>query len=332
MATIKDVAKLAGVSVATVSRVINRNGYVNKETEEKIAACIKTLNFKPNSLARALTRKKTEMIALIIPDVTNPFFAELARAIEDTAASMGYTLILGNSYSIGENEMRYIEIFKDRYVDGIIFATHRLRTNEMNELIHLGIPIVTLDRAPNIEEFPSIYVNHYTGSVMGVEHLISIGCRQIAHITGPLHLRTSMERLKGYKDTLESHRLFHEPLIKEGDFTLECGLQATLELMAEFPEIDGIFAGNDLIAIGALKALLRLGKKVPDDVAILGFDGIRLSSVIEPEISTVAQPIDQMGQLAVYQLIRLIDNKEVSDRNSKELQAELIQRASTLRG
>jgi LacI family transcriptional regulator len=332
MATIRDVAKLSGVSVATVSRFINKSGYVNTETEEKIKESIKKLNYTPNSLARALASKKTDTIALIIPDITNPFFPELARAVEDTAKSLGYTLILGNSDSEGANELKYIEILKNRYVDGIIFASHQLRPSEVHELLQMSIPILTLDRAVDsgLENLPSISVNNYMGAVMGVEHLISIGCKNIAHISGPYHLRTSLERLRGYTDSLKNSMLFNASFVVQGDFTVESGLQATRQLMAENPEIDGIFAANDLMAIGALKALIRLGKKVPDDVALLGFDGIQMTQVMEPEISTVAQPIYEMGALAVRQLVSLIDKREIG-KQVEELQGQLIQRASSLR-
>jgi LacI family transcriptional regulator len=269
---------------------------------------------------------------LIIPDITNPFFPELARAVEDTAKSLGYTLILGNSYSEGEKELQYIEILKNRYVDGIIFASHQLRPGEVNKLVRMNIPIVTLDRAVDsgLENVPSISVNNYLGAVTGVEHLISIGCKNIAHISGPYHLRTSLERLRGYTDRLKNTLMFHASYVVQGDFSVDRGLQATRQLMDENPEIDGIFAANDLMAIGALKALIRLGKKVPDDVALLGFDGIQMTQFMEPEISTVAQPIYEMGALAVRQLVSLIDKREIG-KQVEELQGQLIQRASTLR-
>lgn len=331
MATIRDVAKLAGFSVATVSRVINQNGYVNQHTEKKIKECMLQLQYTPNSLARGLASKKTDTIALIIPDITNPFFSELARAVEDTANSFGYTLILGNSDGHEEKAFQYVNIFKQRFVDGIIFASHQLKTSEINQLSNFGIPVVTLDRAFNTTITPSFQVNNYHGAVMATEHLIEIGCKKIAHISGPDNINTSMERYHGYVDTLNKINRYNPALIVHGDFRLESGLKATQVLLEEHPDIDGIFSANDLMAVGAVKTLLRSGKKIPEDVALIGFDGIALMNVIEPEISTIAQPIYELGSLTVRQLISLIHDKEPPNGNVvEEFDTQLIVRASTM--
>lgn len=331
MATIRDVAKLAGFSIATVSRVINQNGYVNQHTEKKIKECMLQLQYTPNSLARGLASKKTDTIALIIPDITNPFFSELARAVEDTANSFGYTLILGNSDGHEEKAFQYVNIFKQRFVDGIIFASHQLKTCEINQLSNFGIPVVTLDRAFNNTITPSFQVNNYYGAVMATEHLIEIGCKKIAHISGPDNINTSMERYQGYVDTLNKINRYNPALIVHGDFRLESGLKATQVLLEEHPDIDGIFSANDLMAVGAVKTLLRSGKKIPEDVALIGFDGIALMNVIEPEISTIAQPIYELGSLTVRQLISLIHDKEPPNGNVvEEFDTQLIVRASTM--
>ncbi len=332
MSTIRDVAKLAGVSVATVSRVINQKGYISKDTEKKIKACMAKLQYSPSSVARGLAGKKTDTIALLIPDITNPFFPEIARAVEDTASSYGITTLLGNCDENGVKELRYLDILKKRYVDGIIFAEHGLTWNEIHGILGSGMPIVSLDRAALSEEVSSVRVNHYQGAVLAVEHLLSIGCRRIAHISGPNHLITSANRNRGYTDTLRNAGCFDPDLVYEGDFSMECGMRVTEQLLKENEGVDGIFTSNDLMAVGALKTLIRSGIKVPEDVALIGFDGISMTQMVEPEISTIAQPIYEIGKQAVFQLIHQIEDRhELPEMTPRVLETKLIQRATTTR-
>jgi len=327
MATIKDVAKLAGVSVATVSRVINKNGYVNINTEQKVRKSMELLNYQPNTVARALTSKKTNTLALIVPDITNPFFPELAKYVEETALRYGYSVILTSlDLNKGKN---YLDMLSNRYIDGIICTTNQIPESDIDYIQKLGIPFVALDRAVDSKAIASISVNNYQGGTMAVEHLLSIGCKKIAHISGPFHVKTSLERYRGFVDTLEKNHMFHPSLVIEGDFTINSGIEITYKLLQKSPDIDGIFTSNDLIAVGALKALIRLGKKVPDDIAIIGFDGITLGTSVEPEISTIAQPISKIGSLSVERLIELINNQQSTISSSLQLEVELVQRAST---
>ncbi|PLS09663.1 LacI family DNA-binding transcriptional regulator [Neobacillus cucumis] len=331
MATIRDVAKLASVSVATVSRVINKNGYVNKQTEIKVLESMKLLNYKPHTIARALSNKQTYTLALILPDITNPFFPELARAIEDTATKFGYSLILANSDSNKEKTTSYIESLTNRYVDGIIFASHELSLDKINQIKDSGIPMATLDRAVNLKGLPSIGVQNYEGGIMAVKHLLSMGCSKIGHICGPIYYHTSIERYKGYVDALEDINQFHPSYVVQGDFSIESGFEMANRLLSNHPEIDGIFAANDLMAVGALKALIRLKKKIPEEVALIGFDGISITSQMEPEISTIAQPIYQIGAMAVNCLIDQIQKKIPCEQSGQELELKLVARASTLK-
>jgi LacI family transcriptional regulator len=331
MATIRDVAKMAGVSVATVSRIINQKGYVSKEAEEKVLECMAKLNYTPNSVARGLAGKETHTIALITPDITNPFFSAIASAVENTATALGYTTFLGNSYGNGVKELRYIDILKKRYVDGIILATQHIGTDQIYELLGSGIPIVSLDRAAGSEGVPSIQVDHYVGAKMAVEHLLSIGCTRIAHISGPKHIVVSLERQRGCTDALYKANCFHPDYIVEGDFSIESGMRVTEKLLHDHPEIDGIVASNDLMAVGALKALVRSGRRIPHDVALIGFDGIDIMGLVEPEISTVAQPIYEIGKQAVHMLVNQMENKEQESMQLQNLELKLIQRATTLR-
>ncbi|XEC95294.1 LacI family DNA-binding transcriptional regulator [Paenibacillus tarimensis] len=329
IATIRDVAKLAGVSVSTVSRYLNKSGYVNAETEQSIKGAIDKLNYAPNVVARGLAGKKTNTIALILPDISNLFFSDLARAVEDVASTYGYTVIFGNSDDQGIKEKRYIETLKNKYIDGFIFASNTFGPGDAEKLQKLGIPFVCLDRGPDEQTSGVVRSKNREGAVMAVQHLLDIGCRKIGHIYGPQHLITAKERLIGFEQSVQSFDWYTPTLLEPGDFRIAGGLEATERLMRRHPDIDGIFAGNDLMAVGALKALNRMGIRAGEQVAICGFDGIQTTEITSPELTTIAQPIYEMGALISRLLIKKIEGAPVEDR-LYELDVKLIPRDSTL--
>lgn len=328
--TIRDVAKLAGVSVATVSRVINQKGYVSQETDVKVKEIMRKLRFEPNQVARGLTAKKTRTIALIVPDILNPFFPALARGVEDIANLHGYTLILCNSDGSGVKEKSYIEILRKKYVDGIIFASNHLTVEDADSLEESKIPLVILDRAPDMETNCIIRVDDYQGAVTAVEHLLDVGCRKIAHIYGPQEFKTARERLAGYENVAKKYPWFSPTLMVPGHFSIDGGRKATIELLTNHPDVDGIFAGNDLMGVGILKQLRKDNIAVPDHIALCGFDGIHLTEITEPELTTIAQPIYQMGELAAEKLIERI-NYSLPEKEVISLETSLIIRDSTKR-
>jgi DNA-binding LacI/PurR family transcriptional regulator len=325
MATIRDVASLAKVSVATVSRVLNKNGYVNETTEANVRKAMQQLNYKPNTIAQSLSSRKTKMLGLIVPDITNPFFPELARAVEDVAQIYGYTVILCNSDEKVEKEREYLDVLEQKYIDGIILASHTFEYHHLSE----KIPVVVLDRSID-DNMPTVVSQNRQGAVMATSHLLEVGCKKIAHIRGPQETMTAQERYKGYLQVVQKQTWFQNDLVVDGDFEITKSLEATKELLQQHPDIDGIFAGNDLMAVGALKAARQLGRKVPEDIAIIGFDNILLTTMIETELSTIAQPIYDMGALATRMLLKKIENKPLPD-TYHELEVTLVQRASTQR-
>lgn len=331
MATIRDVAKLAGVSVSTVSRVLNQNGYVNKETEQKVVAAISKLNYEPNAVARGLASKKTGTIAIILPDISNPFFPELARAVEDVARTYGYTVFLCNSDDHSDKEKSYIDVLHKKYIDGIIFASNTLTGSDIERMHKQNTPFVVLDRTPDQESCSIVRSKNFHGAQLAVEHLLEVGCKKIAHIYGPQHFSTARERLMGYEDCVRDYNWFSPSLMIPGDFSMNGGKKAAEILLKRFPDVDGIFIGNDLMAVGALKVLNQKGIKVPDEMAICGFDGISLTEMIEPEITTVAQPIYEMGALATRILIKKIE-RHLEQNQCYEFDVKLIPRESTRRG
>ena len=330
MPTIRDVARLAGVSVATVSRVLNKNGYVNKDTEQKVIKAIEQLQYMPNAVARGLAGKQTGTIALILPDISNPFFPEIARAVEDVAQKHGYTVILCNSDDQGQKEQTYIEMLRKKYIDGIIFASNTLREEDVQQMQANKIPLVVLDRALANRACSVIRSRNYEGAKLAVTHLLEIGCQKIAHLYGPQDIITARERMLGYEESVMHFPWYTPSLMVPGYFSLDGGIAAVKELFAKHGDVDGIFCGNDLMAIGALKGLHQLGIRVPDEVALIGFDGISLTQITQPELSTVAQPIYEMGSLAARVLIEMITSGEIETK-LYELDVTLVGRESSRR-
>ncbi|GAA0316636.1 ribose operon transcriptional repressor RbsR [Bacillus carboniphilus] len=330
--TIRDVAREAGVSVATVSRYLNSNGYISAKAEQKVKEVMERLDYQPNEIARGLAKKKTRTIALIIPDITNPFFPELVVAIEEVAKAKGYSIILVNT-QVGELQSNHFWTqLQNRYVDGFILASFQFDAVVLKGIEKLQIPFVRIDRAADYNTSDSIGLDNFKGARLAVEHLIEVGCKKIAHISGPDSFPPALERKRGYVETVKSLGADLEPIVYEGDFTLESGKALTSILMNENKDVDGIFLANDLMAIGCLKALKLMGYQVPKDVAIIGFDGIKLTEMVEPEISTVEQPIYDIGVAATNKLINKIEATEngESDHQETPLDVRLVKRQSTL--
>ncbi|MDI3089994.1 LacI family DNA-binding transcriptional regulator [Priestia megaterium] len=330
MATIRDVAAKAGVSAATVSRIINNKGQATPETIARVHAIIKELGYKPNVVARSLTSRKSNTIALLVPTISNPFFPELARGVEDVANSYGLNIFLCNTDDEREKVNNYLVSLRERYVDGVIINSLNLTNEDLEELHSNGIPTITLDRTFANHEFSSISVKHRIGAQLATKHLIDIGCKRIGLIRGPEDDFTAVQRMWGYRDYVKEFDWFDQSWIALGDFSVKSGYLCMKELFQRHPDIDGVFASNDLMAIGLLKAAHEWGRKVPDELAIIGFDGIDMSQYTNPPISTIKQPSYEMGKMAMEELLRLIKKPE-SDINKIELDVELILRESSMR-
>ena len=326
--TIREVAKEAGVSVATVSRYLNKNGYLSGQAEMKIKQVMEKFDYKPNEIARGLALQKTNTIAFIVPDIINPFFPELFSAIEQAVKEKGYSLILITTHEESLRSNSFWNSLKSRYTDGLILASFDYDASAMKELEESGLPFIRIDRAADDTKEHSVGLDHYQGAQMAVRHLIEIGCRNIAHIAGPPDSPPSSERLRGYKDAMAACSPGRPLYTMEGDFSLESGRRQTKALLSRHPEVDGLFMANDMMAIGALKGLKQMGRKVPDDLALIGFDGIMLTGMVDPEISTIEQPIYQIGLAAASRLIGLIEKRDIQD--TADLEVKLIKRTSTL--
>ncbi|SFB12141.1 transcriptional regulator, LacI family [Lentibacillus halodurans] len=325
MATIRDVAKLAKVSTATVSRVINRNGYVNEGTKKRVKDAIEQLNYLPNDVARSLFKGRSKMIALFVPDITNPFFPEMARAVEDVTNRHDYTFVLCNTDNDIAKQIDYLNALQQKSVDGFIIVSSSMTEEHLQ---HIQVPIVALDRiiSPDIS---SVTVNNRGGSRQAVQYLKSIGCTRIAHIAGPEHVNNAVYRMQGYLDEVNNADWFTEDYIIPGKYNFDAARDAAVKLLNTHSEVDGIFVGNDLMGAGVLNAAVSVGRKVPDDLAVIGFDGIAIGETITPTLTTMAQPIYDIGAKAAEMLIKQINSQEPAVMN-EEFTVQLVERQSTL--
>ena len=328
--TIQDIARMAGVSTTTVSRVINNKVEgVSEVTRKRILEIVKETKYKPNPLARGLITKKTKTIGLIIPDITNPFFPEIARGVEDIANKNGFNVFLCNTDDDPDKEKKYIEALKEKYVDGIIFTVaSNPRYEHINELFDCGIPIVMMDREMEKEDMKCVYIDNFEGGYIATKHLIELGHKNIGCITGPLKSKSAIDRYKGYeKAMIESNIPINKELVIESNYKIEGGILATERLLNN-SMLTAIFVCNDAMAYGSYKAIKKRGYSIPEDISIVGFDNIYLSQMVEKELTTVSQPTYDMGVSAAKMLIKVIDGKRI---NKKHIcfKPELIIREST---
>ncbi len=308
MATIRDVAKHAGVSVATVSRVINETGYVHEDTRRKVETAIRELHYTPNEVARSLYKRKSRLIGLLLPDITNPFFPELARGVEDEMQANDFRIIFGNSDENRKKEKDYIQTFVQNNVVGVIASTNHPDNDTYRKL---DIPVVFLDRTA--DNRPSVYSDGREGGRIAAQEMLSRGSRKITVIKGPKHIRPAQDRYQGAIDVLSNEGIAFNVIQTSSYSFTEAGNWAK-ELFEKHPDTDGVIASNDIVATAVLHEALRLGKKVPDDVQIIGFDDIPLSTLLTPSLTTIRQPAYDMGRAAASLLIQLIENENVDNK------------------
>jgi LacI family transcriptional regulator len=329
MTTIREVAQRAGVSYATVSHVINKTRFVSDETRSRVLSAMSELNYRPNTLARSLRIGETKTIGLILPDSANPFFAEIARSIEDRAFRLGYSVILCNTERDTNRETLYVDVLSKRQVDGIIFVATGDQADSLNFLINQDMPVVLIDRDLANIEVDAVLTDNQRGGYLATRHLIQRGHRRIACIAGPSHITPSAERVTGYLQALaEAGIPYDEALVVDGDYHPASGQQVTAALLAmDFPPT-AIFALNDLMAIGALRAATEAGLRVPEDLAVIGYDDIEFACFTNPPLSTIAQPKDEVGSQATEILVKRISEKD-GEKHRLVLPPRLIIRGST---
>ncbi|MFH1940174.1 MAG: LacI family DNA-binding transcriptional regulator, partial [bacterium] len=313
--TIKDVAELVGVHPSTVSRVINDDSRISEKTREKVFLIIKKLGYTPNAIARGLKTKRTHTLGMLIPDITNPFFAEIARGVEDAANKNDFNIILCNTDDRLKKERTYLEILRGKRVDGLILGTAHIKDKSILELEKNNFPYILVSR--NIEELDKncVIVDDEAGGIMATEYLIKLGHRRIAHITGPLKIRSALNRLKGYKLALKKYGIeYRDELVGEGDFRIKGGYQVMKRFLKLAEPPTAIFAANDLLALVAMQAIQKKNFHIPEDFSVIGFNDIELASFVYPALTTIRQPMLEMGALAVKMLLRIIEEGEFNQR------------------
>ena len=317
--TIKQIAEVAGVSVNTVSRALNGKPDVNENTRQKVLEVAKQLGYVPNRSALSLKKQKTHIVGVIIEDNANPFWAEVLKGVESAAKSHGYHVILVNTSRNYEDEVEGIHMLLERRVDGILIAPNQEKYDDLFELKKLEVPFVIMGR--HIKELenlniPMVYSDEVRGGYIATKHLIERGCKRIAFIGAQPYNTASIERCEGYKKALkEAGMEINKELIKTGGIEIEGGYKSVMELLESKTPFDGVFAYNDLMAFGVLKALKEAKLKVPDDVKAVGYDDIPYSSLITPSLTTIRIKKKEMGKIA----FDILFNKKASFHLSVDL-------------
>lgn len=340
MASIKDVANKAGVSISTVSNVINGKRYVSDELSVKVHKAIKELNYEADLIARSLKNSKSMTIGVIITSLSRVFIPQIINGMQKAAETYGYHLIIYATNDDFEKEKKYLRLLVNSRVDGIIIDTVAdIKDEEYYRSLsslHKGdkrIPVVSIER--NLSEYAvySIYANNSRGAYLATEHLILMGCKSIAHISGPENIEMVLYRTKGYEDALEKYGLNQSGNYTEsGDFSPASGYRAVKRLVENGVSFDGIFADNDQMAIGAIKALREFDIRIPEDVKIVGFDNTFVASIVRPSLSTINVPKYRMGWEAANKLYEMINDQDKQDlwkNDSLELMTSLLIREST---
>ncbi len=314
---IKDIANMTGVSIATVSMVINdKADRISPKTREKVLKAVEETGYVPNRVASSMVTKRTKTIGLIIPDIVNPFFPEIARGVEDRAKKDGFAVILCNSDNDMNKEEYYLDLLQEKMVDGIVFTVSSVRTEFSDSFKKVGVPLITVDRdISNIDNYAKIVVDNEQASYEAVSYMISRGLKKIAHMSGPSTSLTARHRFQGYKRALEEHGIeFDSSLICEGFYNTSSGYDCMSKFLKSGIDFDSVFCGNDMIAAGVIKALHHNDYKIPEDCSVVGFDDVEIAELIIPELTTVRQPKYDMGYKAAELLIDMINNKDASKK------------------
>ncbi|MBO1513588.1 LacI family DNA-binding transcriptional regulator [Metabacillus bambusae] len=327
MMKMSDVAKLANVSPATVSRVLSNPELVSKETRQKVLDVINEVNYKPHIVARQFRTKETKIILVVVPDITSAFFSKVLRGIEHVAVNNGYQVILGDTENDIEREKEYINLLLQKQADGMVLLTARLNKTKLEEISE-HFPMVLACEYMDGLNVPTVSIDNISSARKATEHLIKLGHTKIAHITGPINVILSRDRMRGYQQAMMSHDLdIDSAYIQEGDFSFESGYNQTLKLLALENPPTAVFAFNDEMAMGAIKAAKDSGLKAPEDLAVVGFDNVKMSSVIEPNLTTINQPKYEIGKKAMELLLKLINGESINKKKFV-MKDELIIRES----
>jgi LacI family transcriptional regulator len=330
MPTIRDVAKRAGVATMTVSRVINNSGYVSDETRAKVEAAVAELGYVPNMLGPSLRFKQTNTLALVLTDITNPFWTTIARGAEDAAHEKGYSVILCNTDESPDKQEQYLTMLLRRRIDGILLAPACSSAESVEQIQKQGIAVVVLDRSVPVADVDIVRGDSTGGAYTLTRHLLDLGHKRIMMLAGPKDVSTSSERVAGFRRALIEAGLEPEKdNVIWGEFTQDSGHAMTLQALERTPKPTAIFAGNNFIAIGALRAMRETGLQVPENISVVSFDDLPDSMSAKPFITNVAQPTYDIGYQATQILITRMTGDKTGEFRSILLPTQLIVRQSS---
>jgi len=330
MATIREIAQEVNVSTATVSHVINNTRYVSEEVRSQVLAAMERLNYRPNAVARGLRTKRTNTIALIIPDITNPYFTDFTRGFQDAADEKGYLVLLCNTDRLLDREMRFLDTMWQQRVEGIVLNPSKVTMENLSNIVRAKIPVVMLGSQVEQNEFDNILVDNIRGGFDAVQHLCCLGHKRIGLACGPRTASSALQRYQGYLQALiRNSQPFDEQLVAEGEITFDGGYQCIRQLLSIPNPPTAVFAICDIMALGAKTAIEDAGLKIPDDISLIGFDDIPEVSRTRPKLTTIAQPKYQMGQVSATLLFEQIENNNTLPRRRIVLEHTLVVRDST---
>lgn len=334
-ATIKDIARKLGVSISTVSRSLRNFPDVNPDTKRKVLEMAEKLDYEPNAIATSLVKKKTNTLGIIIPSFSIYYYTTAISGIQETAAKAGYNMMVCHSHESYAAEVNNVMALTSARVDGLIVSITKETQNfeHFKQVQRKGIPLVFFNRVSEEVEAPCVVVDDYDGAFQAVEHLIKTGSKRIAHLGGPLSLQLTRNRLNGYLDALKKYDLpIDETLIRHSDFTIDRGREYTRELLSIPMPPDAIFSVNDSTAFGAMAQIKSQGLRIPEDVAVVGFTNEPLTELVEPALTTVSQPVYELGKVAAELfLIRTLTDPKTYVPETRVLKTRLIVRNSSVK-
>jgi LacI family transcriptional regulator len=302
-----DVAARAGVSTATISRVINSSGYVSEDLRERVLKAVAELNYSPNGVARSMSQRRTLTLGLVVPDISNPFFTAVARGAEDVGQKSGYSLVLCNTDRDLDKERGYLSVLREKRVDGVMLIIAGAEITHVQQVLDAGMNLVLVDRASPALKAPSVLADNQSGVYEATKYLLSLGHHRIAVVTGPAVVNNAVERLHGYEQALEEAGLpIDQALVIPGNFTYDGGRKAGYELLDLLHPPTAVISLNNGMTTGLLMALRERGTRIPVDISVIGFDDLPYFQLLEHPLTAVSQPMYEMGRRACELLLELI--------------------------
>jgi LacI family transcriptional regulator len=328
-ATLKEIAKAASVNVSTASRALSGAYGVHKETREKVLSAAKKLGYRPNLTARGLVTGKSHTIGLLVSDIRNPYFAEVARGVEDAAFAAAFDVILCNSDLNSAKQVKYLHSLLEKNVDGILMnSTAALTAEQCSELTGYGVPVTLLNRPAGKYPFSTVLGDNYEGGRLAGQYLFGLGHRSVAHLTGNRSHGNFADRCRGFVDVWNAQSDSLAPVIVRGEHSFQGGYEMAGALFAKHPEVTAVFAANDVIALGVLKAAAETGRSIPEDLSVMGFDNLEFTALVHPALTTIHQPKYEMGRAAVEILLRQIRTGAAALPEHQVFGVTLIERKS----